>query len=61
MLSYLQGSTRPDISMAIDQCASSQQIRKHNMIEQFDTLKKYLFGAKDQGIIYRPNPNKGVE
>lgn len=61
MLHYLQGSTPPDISMATHQCARFSSDPKVSHERAVRYIGKYLLGTKDRGVIYRPNPNKGIE
>ena len=61
MLNYLQGSTRPDIAMATHQCARFSADPKASHERAVRYIGKYLLGTKDRGIIYRPNPKKGIE
>ena len=61
MLNYLQGFTRTDIAMATHQCTrfSADPKASHERVVRY--IGKYLLGDKDRGIIYRPNPKRGIE
>ena len=61
MLNYLQGSTRPDISMATHQCARFTSDPKASHERAVRYIGKYLLGTKTRGIIYKPDPKKGIE
>ena len=61
MLTYLQGSTRPDISMAVHQAARfciEPKISHERAVKQ---IGRYLLGNKNKGIVFRPDSSKGVE
>ena len=57
MLTYLQESTRPDISMTAKVCID-QKLSHERAVKR---LGRYLLGNKDRGIIFKPNLTKGVE
>ena len=61
MESYLQGSTRPDISMAVHQCArfSNSPMLSHERAVK--RIAKYLKATKDRGVVYKPDPERGIE
>jgi hypothetical protein len=61
MLTYLTGSVRLDIAMAVHQCAcfSINPMRSHEQAVM--RIGRYLQSIKGQGIIYRPDPSKGIE
>ena len=54
ILLYLAGSTRPDISYAVHQCArfSHQPRASHEVGVKH--IVKYLKGTRDQGLIMKP-------
>ena len=58
MMLYLAGSTRPDISFAVHQCAhfSHNLSRIHEIALKH--IEKYLQGSKDKGLILSPDRNK---
>ena len=61
MLGYLQNSTRPDISMAVHQCArfNANPMLCHEKAVKY--IAQYLLGTQDKGIHYKPDPTKGLE
>ena len=61
MLTYLQGTSRPDILMAVHQTArfSVQPMLSHE--RSIMRIGKYLHGTKDKGLILRPNESLGLE
>ena len=61
MLGYLQASTRPDISMATHQCARFNNDPKLSHERSIRRIGKYLLGTQDKGIIFSPDPKKGIE
>ena len=61
MISYLQGNTRPDISMACHQTARFCIDPKLSHEQAIMRIGRYLLGTKDRGIIYEPDPKKGLE
>ena len=61
MLTYLQGTTRPDISMATHACARFSNDPKLIHDRGIIRIIRYLEGTKHQGIIIKPDPSKGVE
>ena len=61
MLTYLQGTTRPDISMAVHQCARFSQNPKLSHERAIKRIGRYLLGTKDRGIVFNPNKNLGLE
>ena len=61
MLGYLQGLTRPDISMAVHQCARFSTDPKLSHERAVKRICKYLLGTQKRGIIYKPDSSKGIE
>ena len=61
MLNYLAGTTRPDIAMAVHQAARFCIDPKLSHERAVYRLGKYLRGTADQGIIIRPDSEKGLE
>jgi len=61
MLTYLQGTTRPDISMPVHQCArfSVNPMLSHERAVK--RIGKYLLGTKDHGIAFKPNDSYVLE
>ena len=62
MLGYLQGTTRPDISMANHQCASRfSNDPKLSYERAVKKIVRYLLDTKDRGIIFRSDFSRGLE
>jgi len=61
MLEYLQNTSRPDIAMAVHQCARFNVNPKLCHEQAIKRICKYLLGTMDKGIIYRPDPTRGLE
>ena len=61
MLNYLQGTTRPDISMAVHQVARFCIDPKLSHERAVQRIGKYLIETKEKGINFEPDPTRGVE
>ena len=61
MLTYLTGSVCPDIAMAVHQCACFSINPMHSHEQAVMRIGRYLLSMKEQGMIYRPDPSKGIE
>lgn len=61
MLGYLQQNTRPDIAMAVHQCARFCIDPKLSHEQAITRIGRYLRDTADRGIIYRPDKSKGLE
>ena len=61
MLGYLQGTTRPDISMATHQCARFNNDPKLSHDRAVKRIVKYLLDTKDKGLIFKPDLSRGLE
>ena len=61
MLNYLQESTRPDIVMAVHQCARFPADPRITHERAVIRIGKYLLGTKDRGLKFIPDTSKGVE
>jgi hypothetical protein len=61
MLGYLQGTSRPDISMATHQCARFCSNPKLSHERAVKKIVRYLLDSRDKGIIFRPDLSKGLE
>jgi hypothetical protein len=61
MSGYLQGSTRPDISMASHQCARFINDPKRSHERAMIRLVRYLKTTKDRGIVFKLKPELGLE
>ena len=53
-LNYLQGHSRPDITMAVSQCARFEHLPKHSHELALLCIGQYLEGTSEQGLILRP-------
>ena len=58
MLNYLQASTRPDISMAVHQCARFCNEPKITHERAIMRIGKYLLGTRDKGLRFIPDSSK---
>ena len=56
-LSYIARNTRPDIEMAVHQCAKYQIAPKRAHEQAIKRIVRYLLATKDKGIIIKPNNN----
>jgi hypothetical protein len=61
MLTYLQGNTRPEISMTMHQLAQFCQDPRLSHEQATTRLGRYLAHTKDIGIIYEPDKSMGIE
>ena len=61
MLTYLQGTTRPDISMAVHQCARFSANPKLSHEQAVKRIARYLLGTKEKGISFKPDTSKGIQ
>ncbi len=61
MLTYLTGSVRPDIAMAVHQCArfSANPMRPYEQAVM--QISRYLLSSKEKGMIYTPDSKQGIE
>ncbi len=61
MLTYLTGSVRPDIAMAVHQCArfSTNPMRLHE--QAVIRIGRYLLSTRKKGMINKPDLMKGIE
>jgi hypothetical protein len=60
-LNFLEQSTRADISYAVHMCARYCTCPKVEHGNAVKWLGRYLLKTKDQGLILRPNRDKGME
>jgi len=58
MLNYLQGSTRPDISMAVHQCARFCNDPKLSHERAVQRIVRYLIQTKDKGMQCKVDKSK---
>ena len=63
ILSYLQGTSRPDITMAVHQCARFSNDPKLSHEKAVKRIIKYLshHQRKNRGILCKPDRSKGIE
>jgi hypothetical protein len=61
MLGYLQGTSRPDISMPTHQCARFNIDPRLSHERAVKRIGRYLIDTKDKGMIYRPDTSRGLE
>ena len=61
MLGYLQGSTRPDISMTTHQCARFNNDPKLSHERALYRVVRYLVGTQNKGLVFKPDASKGLE
>ena len=61
MLGYLQGTSRPDISMPTHQCARFNNNPKLSHERAVKRIVRYLLDTRDKGIVYKPDITKGLE
>lgn len=61
MLNYLQNTTHPDLSMAVHQTARFCIAPKLSHERAIKRIVKYLIGTSTLGLIFQPDPTKGIE
>ena len=61
MLTYLQGTSRPDISMPVHQCARFSGNPKRSHEKAVIKVIRYLINTRDKGLILNPDKNRGIE
>lgn len=61
MLSYLTGSTRPELAMAVHQCARFNAGPMLSHERAIKRIGRYLIENQDRGIVYTPDKTKGIE
>ncbi len=61
MLTYLQGNTRLEISMATHQLAQFCQDQRLSHKQATTRLGRYLAHTKDRGMVYEPDKSMGIE
>jgi hypothetical protein len=61
MLTYLQGNTRPEISMSVHQTARFCNNPMLSHEKAIKRLGRYLYHTSKEGIIYNPDISKGLE
>lgn len=60
-LSYLQAMIRPDITMAVQQCARFCNDPQQQHAEAVKRICRYLLRTKDNGLVFRPDRTRGLE
>jgi hypothetical protein len=60
-LNYLEKSTRPDISVAVHQCARFVSDPKQPHGKAINWIGRYLKGTADKGLIFRPDTTKSID
>ena len=61
MLNYLASTTRPDLAMSVHQAARFCIDPKLSHERAINRIGKYLIGTASKGIIFKPDPSKGLE
>jgi hypothetical protein len=61
MLTYLAGSVRPDIAMALHQCARFSVFPMHLHEQAVMRIGQYLLFTCEKGMTYKPYSSKGLE
>ena len=61
MLGYLQGTSRPDLSIPTHQCARFNNDPKLSHARAVKKIVRYLLDTRDKGIIFSPDLSKGLE
>ena len=61
MLTYLQGNSRPDISVHVHQCARFSIDPKRVHETAIINIGRYLLRSRERGIVYNPDKTKGLE
>ena len=61
MIGYLQGTSRPELFMATNQCARFNANPKWCHEITVKRICKYLLDTKDKGIIFRPDKTKRLK
>jgi hypothetical protein len=60
-LSYLQSMIRPDITMALQQCARFCNNPQHEHKEAVKRICRYLLKTKNKGIVLKPDKSRGLQ
>ncbi len=61
MLTYLTGSVRPDIAMAVHQCARFSVLPMRLHEQAVMRIGRDLLSTCEKGMIYKPDSSKGLE
>ena len=60
-LSYLQAMIRPDLTMAVQQCARFCNAPQQQHAIALKRICRYLLKTHDLGLTFRPDPTRGLE
>ncbi|MEM7283838.1 MAG: reverse transcriptase domain-containing protein, partial [Pseudomonadota bacterium] len=60
-LSYLQAMIRPDLTLAVQQCARFCNEPNQDHEEAVKRICRYLLKTKDRGLIMKPDKTRGLE
>ena len=61
MLNYLEKTSRPDLAMAVHQCARFCENPKMCHEKALHRIVKYLMETKDKGLIFKPDSTKRIK
>ena len=61
MLGYLAGNTRPDLLMAVHQCARFNNDPRLSHEVAVKRIGRYLQGTSTKGVLFKPDKTKGIE
>ena len=61
MMTYLQGISRPDVSMDVHQCARFSSNPKLSHERAVTRIGRYLIDAANKGLISKVDKEKGLE
>ncbi len=61
MLQYLQAHTRPDITMAVSQCARFVHSPKRSHEEALERIGCYLKKTEDKGLVFKPSDHFEID
>ena len=61
MLGYLAGNTRPDLLMAVHQCARFNNDPRLSYEVAVKRIGRYLQGTSTKGVLFKPDKTKGIE
>ena len=61
MLQYLQAHSRPDLTMAVSQCARYVHSPKRSHEQALERIGRYLLATQDKGLIYSPSEEFRVD
>ena len=60
-LSYIQAMIRPDITLAVQQCARFCNAPKQDHEEAVKRICRYLLKTRDKGLVLHPDKSNGLE